>query len=123
MSGARRAARHVDAAPRETGGGGVRWPGRTRREPRLSRWDDYLAAALLAAFGAACAVVGVRLLTTPVDPVDPRFARRLARSSRLTDWLAAGPSRPRWLLRAVGVALVAAGLAILASAARLGAGP
>ncbi len=112
----------MDAAPRETCAGGVRWPGRTRREPRLSRWDDYLAAALLAAFGAACVVVGTRLLTAPVDAVDPRFARRLARSSRLADWVAAGPSRPRWLLRGVGAALVAAGLALLASAARLGAG-
>ncbi len=88
----------------------------------LSRWDDYAAAALLAAFGAACAYVGVRLLTAQVAAVDPRFGRRLARGSWLGDWLSAGPSHARWLLRAVGAALVAAGLAILVSAARLGAG-
>lgn len=86
----------------------------------LSGWDVYATTALLAAFGAACTWTGVRLLTAPVEAVDPRF-RRLARGSRFTEWLGAEPSRPRLLLRGVGVALVTAGLLILLTAARLGA--
>lgn len=84
----------------------------------MSGWDVHVHIALLAVFGAACTWTGVRLLTTPVEAVDPRF-RRLVRGSRFTDWLGAGPERPRLLLRAVGLALVAAGFAILLTAARL----
>lgn len=86
----------------------------------MSRWDVATASALLAVFGAACTWTGVKLLTARVEAIDPRF-RRLARGSRLTEWLGARSSRPRWLLRGVGAALAAAGLAILATAARLAA--
>ena len=81
-------------------------------------WDVRVHAALLAVFGAACTWTGVRLLTAPVEAIDPRV-RRLMRGSRFTDWLGAGPERPRLLLRAVGVALIAAGFLMLLSAARL----
>lgn len=87
----------------------------------MADWDAWIASAGLATFGAICTWTGAKLLTVPARDLDPRVGR-LARGSRFAEWFGARASRPRWLLRGVGAALAAAGIAVLLAAARLAVG-